>query len=129
MANLERNCKLAQQNNGELDASIDNPIQSFDPIDEAMSMDITCVKDVFPLHDIYELAYLRRQWTTMSVPANALKRCNFQGMTAQPIDSIRDYYGEQPAMYFAFLENYTNSLKFPAVLGLLTLVGVRHPDA
>eukprot|EP01052_Picozoa_sp_SAG31_P043456 SAG31_NODE_7243_length_1745_cov_1.367558_3_plen_80_part_01 len=55
MANLERNCKLAQQNNGELDASIDNPIQGFDPIDEAMSMDITCVKDVFPLHDIYEL--------------------------------------------------------------------------
>ena len=82
-----------------------------------------CVKYVFPLHDVYEYAYLRRQWATTTVPCEALKRCDFWGMAVQPIENVRYYHGSQPAMYFAFLESYTNSLLWPALLGLLTLVG------
>ena len=44
---------------------------SDDVIDHTVEVEpnyITCVKDVFPLHDIYELAYLRRQVSPLVSP-------------------------------------------------------------
>ena len=40
----------------------------------------------------------------------------------QPIDAIRDYFGEEVAVYFAWLGLYTESLMYPAVLGVLVLI-------
>ncbi|KAL9707566.1 hypothetical protein quinque_011084 [Culex quinquefasciatus] len=40
----------------------------------------------------------------------------------QPIDEIRDYFGESVGMYFSFLGFYTYALIVPTVLGLLQMV-------
>lgn len=48
-------------------------------------------------------------------------------ITRQPLDAIRDYFGEQIAFYFAFVGFYTSSLAFPAILGLIVfLYGTIH---
>ena len=44
-------------------------------------------------------------------------------MTEQPIEEIRDYFGEQIALYFAFIQTYTRSLIWPTVIGVATMVG------
>ncbi len=35
-----------------------------------------------------------------------------------PADSVRDYYGEKIALYFCFLEEYTNNLFVIGLIGL-----------
>lgn len=60
----------------------------------------------FPLHCKEELENLEKQWLwTYGQP--------------QPINSIRSYFGESVAFYFAFMEFYTVSLIVPVVLGLI----------
>jgi hypothetical protein len=44
-------------------------------------------------------------------------------LTVQPIDEIRDYFGEQIALYFAFLRIYTEALIWPTMIGILTMIG------
>lgn len=41
---------------------------------------------------------------------------------AQPLDKIRDYYGERIAIYYAFVEELTNALAYPAVVGVLLFI-------
>jgi len=43
-----------------------------------------------------------------------------RGFLYQPIDSVRDYFGEKIAMYFAFLGFYTKALVYPTVAGIMT---------
>ena len=46
-------------------------------------------------------------------------------LTAQPLDTVRDYLGEQIAMYFRFLGLYTEWLGGPALFGfILWLIGM-----
>eukprot|EP01048_Picozoa_sp_COSAG05_P010916 COSAG05_NODE_992_length_6265_cov_7.908693_1_plen_1089_part_00 len=40
----------------------------------------------------------------------------------QPIDEIRDYFGEHVAMYFAWMELYTKALVWPTILGVVGMV-------
>ena len=40
----------------------------------------------------------------------------------QPIDEIRDYFGDETALYFAWLGEYTQALLWPAAYGFMTLV-------
>ena len=46
-----------------------------------------------------------------------------KALTAQPLEEIREYFGEQIALYFAFIEVYTQSLVWPAIIGVVTMVG------
>lgn len=47
----------------------------------------------------------------------------------QPINEIRNYFGEEIAMYFAFMMIYVNALKAPAVLGtMLFIIGYIADD-
>lgn len=41
----------------------------------------------------------------------------------EPIEEVRDYFGDQIAMYFAFLSFYTRWLSYPAIVGLAFQVG------
>lgn len=52
-----------------------------------------------------------------------LSNQNFGDITVQPIEEIRDYFGEQIGLYFAFLRVYTDSLVFPTVIGAATMLG------
>jgi hypothetical protein len=134
IAAAEKNYRTKQE--GGVDTAVENPVGARDGDDdvddddgddgedgEEQTTTISCIIDAFPLHDTYELAYLKRQWTTMQVPSAALRSFNLLGMTSTPLDSIKDYYGSQVAFYFAFLQLYTNYLIYPAVLGILTMAG------
>lgn len=37
----------------------------------------------------------------------------------QPIDMVRDYYGEKTGLYFAWLGSYTTWLLLPSIVGLI----------
>jgi len=52
-------------------------------------------------------AWLKRNWT-------------FKVASYQPLDSVREYFGEKIALYFAFLGFYTSFLWIPAAAGLLS---------
>ena len=42
----------------------------------------------------------------------------------QPLDEVRDYFGEQIAIYFAFVQTLTNSLIVPSAVGAVTVLGI-----
>jgi len=51
-----------------------------------------------------------------------LKRWVWQWKTMQPIEAVREYYGEKIALYFVFIGYYTTMLWIPALCGfVLTL--------
>ena len=54
-----------------------------------------------------------------------LKRWVWQWKTMQPVEAIREYYGEKIALYFIFIGYYTTMLWIPALCGLvLTLTQI-----
>ena len=90
------------------------------------------IKDYFPLHDQFELEFLIDTWAKRNVLGEVTQNFDWQtlgvsglidSLTEQPIDEIRDYYGEQIALYFAFIQTYTRSLIWPTMLGIITMVG------
>jgi hypothetical protein len=47
----------------------------------------------------------------------------------QPLDKVREYFGEQIGMYFGWLGYYSSALIIPAILGLIVFfygVGSNH---
>ena len=97
-----------------------------------------CINDFLPLTDTHELDFLVSTWANPRLVIDTLRSrpkrggaafgpsnedTFFGGITKQPIDEIRDYFGEQVALYFAFLRVYTVSLVFPTVIGMLTMIG------
>jgi hypothetical protein len=46
----------------------------------------------------------------------------------QPVDEIRDYFGDSIALYFAWLGIYTKSLVWPSAMGVIILVGGTNPN-
>jgi hypothetical protein len=97
-----------------------------------------CINDFLPLNDSHELNFLVSTWAHPRLVIDTLRsrpkrggaafgpsgeETFLNGITTQPIEEIRDYFGEQIALYFAFLRVYTNSLVFPTVIGMLTMIG------
>ena len=90
----------------------------------------------FPLHCDAELQPLLDRWSTFAVFKTlhvhekslivpGVSHHNVQpskqiACLYQPLDEIRDYFGEPTALYFAFAGTYCRSMLYPAVLSLLT---------
>jgi hypothetical protein len=81
----------------------------------------------FPLHDkdgegSCDLLWLREHWVQAlrGQRMRALLRVwsNPHAGTDEPITQVRDYFGDQIAIYFCFLSFYTKWLTYPAVVGL-----------
>ena len=69
------------------------------------------VKGQFPIQNFEELNRLQVRWLTMwDWPWN------------QPVDMIRDYFGERIGFYFLYLGHYAGMLTFPAALGAGTYI-------
>jgi len=81
----------------------------------------TKVLHFFPLHDAECQAHLTEIWGRFTLCCGWNK---WNGMWAQPYDEIRDYFGEQIALYFRFVGFYTKALVFPACCG--TILGVLY---
>ncbi|XP_053697740.1 anoctamin-10 isoform X2 [Sabethes cyaneus] len=64
--------------------------------------------NLYSLHDKSKLRKLRHAW--------------IKPTKKQPIDEIRNYFGESVAIYFSFLGFYTYALIVPTALGLLQMV-------
>ncbi|XP_058452350.1 anoctamin-10 isoform X2 [Malaya genurostris] len=74
-------------------------------IQAAQQADI--ITHIYSLHEKSKLRKLQHMWIKPTKP--------------QPIDEIRDYFGESVAMYFSFVGFYTYALIVPTVLGLLQM--------
>jgi hypothetical protein len=82
----------------------------------------------FPLHDAdgegsRDLIWLRQHWAKLlrwERLTSVLKIWqNPHSGLNEPIAEVRDYFGDQIAIYFAFLSFYTRWLSYPAVVGLI----------
>lgn len=79
--------------------------------------------NVFPLHDKEEIKLLERDWfgskNSFFKSQDIRKGPSLQLFSSGwvHLEKIRDYFGENVAFYFAFLEYYTKALIPTAVLG------------
>jgi hypothetical protein len=74
-----------------------------------------CIVAAYPLHNYEELASLRSKWM----------RWRFAPW-GQPLDDIKDYFGEKVGLYFAWLGHYTTWLIFPSIVGVLLFINVAY---
>jgi hypothetical protein len=70
-----------------------------------------CVLASFPIHEFDELKKLTLVWLTL-----------WAWPWSQPIDKVKDYFGERIGFYFLFLQHYVTMLMWPALLGSVTYV-------
>ncbi len=72
-----------------------------------------CLLAYSPLHDMVELRDLEAEWLTfLDWPWN------------QPVDKVKDYFGEKIGLYFKWLGLYTTWLMPAAVLGLCVWINI-----
>ena len=72
-----------------------------------------CMIGYFPLHDYVELRTLEERWLRFwQLPWN------------QPMDDIKDYFGEKIALYFLWLGHYTTWLMSAGVVGFFAWINV-----
>jgi hypothetical protein len=76
-----------------------------------------CLLGFYPLHDHVELLVLEAKW---------LQFCQFPWN--QPVDDIKDYFGEKIGLYFVWLGHYTTWLAGSAVVGFFCWINVAADD-
>ena len=64
------------------------------------------IDNILPLHETEILADLQKRWV-------------FTLFEEQPLEEIKEYFGTEIAMYFAWLGHLTTALWTPAIIGLL----------
>jgi hypothetical protein len=64
---------------------------------------------IYPLHDPLSLTLLKKSW--LGAPLWSLP-------WKQPMNHLKEYFGEKIALYFAFMGVYTQALLLPAILGV-----------
>jgi len=67
---------------------------------------------VYPLHQPAQLETLKSSWGTFAL-------C---WTVEQPLDLLNSYFGEKLALYFAWMQSYSQMLTVPALLGLILYV-------
>jgi hypothetical protein len=104
----------------------------------------------FPMHDKAEIQYLKDQWGKVRMlftreiaayaeggnavyslghPDNQIHEYTIPWVwTWQPIHEIRDYFGEDCALYYAWLGHYTSSLFVCMLFGCVTMALQYHYD-
>lgn len=75
---------------------------------------ITAVVPVHESADSVVMQRLVRRWCLAPL----------QARPDQPLDEIKDYFGEQIAIYFAFVQTLTSSLIAPSVVGGVAVLGI-----
>jgi hypothetical protein len=75
-----------------------------------------CIQEFTPLHDEYELDDLICNWASWSVlsehfvtafhPNRGDRKFDPNHMLTQPVEEVRDYFGEKVALYFAFVSDF-----------------------
>ncbi|KNC47875.1 transmembrane protein 16H [Thecamonas trahens ATCC 50062] len=70
------------------------------------------VVDAFPLHDSRAVDALMRDWVKAPV----------SHVTEQPLEEIKEYFGAEVGMYFAFLGHYARWLVAPAVASVCVAI-------
>eukprot|EP00742_Colponemidia_sp_Colp-10_P001240 GILJ01001335.1.p1 GENE.GILJ01001335.1~~GILJ01001335.1.p1 ORF type:complete len:740 (-),score=116.80 GILJ01001335.1:190-2355(-) len=92
---------------------VDSIIRSKDPgcagIDIGGYQKTRHILSYFPLHERLELEYLHSEW------AKAFFK-------KQPMNRIRDYFGEKIALYFGWLGFYTTWLVVPSLAGIVVQI-------
>jgi hypothetical protein len=95
----------------------------------------------FALHDKQKLQILRDGWATFKFlsrikweaksPEFATNLSYYHphnlpenqfGLVYQPLDEIRDYFGDHIGLYFAWLGHYTKALIFPTMFGIIAML-------
>eukprot|EP01043_Picozoa_sp_COSAG02_P008349 COSAG02_NODE_265_length_26599_cov_13.943698_14_plen_730_part_00 len=103
----------------------------------------------YPTHDYTELLFFQHRWATLNVVLDFRLRmrnnenestegalynpnsvANFTPsrqpkqwmLWFQPVDEIRDYFGDEIGLYFAWLGVYTKSLAFSSIFGVLAML-------
>merc|ERR1711966_314273 len=71
------------------------------------------VLDIYPMHDKAEIEYLEALWFSDNW---------FKVTTFVPEKEIRDYFGEQIALYVTFASFYTKWLMYLAIPGTITYI-------
>lgn len=72
-----------------------------------------CLVGFFPLHDNVELRSLECKWLQF-----------FQWPWNQPVDEIKDYFGEKIGLYFLWLGHYTMWLLVAGIVGIFAWINV-----
>ena len=76
-----------------------------------------CILGFFPLHDHVELRTLEEKW---------LRFC--QMPWNEPVDDVKDYYGEKIGLYFLWLAHYTSWLLVAGIVGFFCWINIADND-
>ncbi|TSK19958.1 Anoctamin-9 [Bagarius yarrelli] len=80
-------------------------------LEDLMSQNV--FETLFCTHERTQQEYLKRKWASWK----ALKH-----LVSQPVDDIRDYFGEKVALYFLWLGWYTRMLIPAAIIGIVVFL-------